>query len=61
MSHYERPGFSARLLAFFFRLIPSFGPLKRARIQGSDPQIERMFEDSFDAAVKRESFLRDIG
>ena len=52
---YERPGFSARLLAFFFRLIPSFGPLKGLGFRVPTPQTERMFEDSFDAAVKRDT------
>jgi hypothetical protein len=52
---YERPGFSARLLAFFFRFIPSFGPLKGLGFRVPTPQTERMFEDSFDAAVKRDT------
>ena len=52
---YERPGFRTRLLAFFFRLIPSFGPLKGLGFKVPTPQIERMFEDSFDAAVKRDT------
>jgi len=52
---YDRPGFGARLLAFFFRLIPSFGPLKGLGFRVPTPQTERMFEDSFDASVKRDT------
>jgi zinc dependent phospholipase C len=52
---YERPGFSARLLAFFLRIIPIRGPLKGLGFKVPTPQIERMFEDSFDAAVKRDT------
>src|SRR4029077_2813299 len=52
---YERPGFSAQLLAFFLRLMPSFGPLKGLGFKVPTPQTERMFEDSFDAAVKRDT------
>lgn len=52
---YDRPGFGARLLAVFFRLIPSFGPLKGLGFRVPTPQTERMFEDSFDASVKRDT------
>jgi hypothetical protein len=52
---YERPGFGARLLALFFHLLPSFGPMKGLAFKVPTPQTERMFEDSFDAAVKRDT------
>jgi len=51
---YEHPGFGARTLAFVFRLMPRFGPLKALGFKVPTPQTERMFEDSFDAAVKRD-------
>jgi hypothetical protein len=53
-SSYERPGFGARTLAIVFRLIPKFGPLKGLGFKVPTPQTEKMFEDSFDAAVKRD-------
>ena len=51
---YERPGFGARVLAFVFRLLPRFGPLRGLGFKVPTPQVERMFEDSFDASVKRD-------
>jgi hypothetical protein len=53
---YEQPhsGFGTRFLAFIFRLMPKFGPLKGLGFRVPTPEIERMFEDSFDAAVKRD-------
>src|SRR5712691_7265476 len=53
-ANYEHPGFGARTLAFVFRLMPRFGPLRGLGFKVPTPQTERMFEDSFDAAVKRE-------
>ncbi len=53
-ANYEHPGFGARTLAFVFRLMPRFGPLKGLGFKVPTPQTERMFEDSFDAAVKRD-------
>jgi hypothetical protein len=51
---YDHPGFGTRTLAFIFRLFPRFGPLKALGFKVPTPQTERMFEDSFDAAVKRD-------
>jgi hypothetical protein len=53
-STYEHPGFGARTLAFFLRLMPRFGPLKGLGFTVPTPQTEKMFEDSFDAAVTRD-------
>lgn len=53
-ANYDHPGFGARTLAFVFRLVPRFGPLKGFGFKVPTPQTERMFEDSFDAAVKRD-------
>jgi len=53
-ANYEHPGFGARTLAFVFRLMPRFGPLRGLGFKVPTPQTERMFEDSFDAAVKRD-------
>ena len=51
---YEHPGFGARTLAFFLRLMPRLGPLKGLGFTVPTPQTEKMFEDSFDAAVTRD-------
>ncbi len=51
---YERPGALARFLSFVFRLMPKIGPLKGLGFKVPTPEVERMFEDSFDAAVKRD-------
>jgi hypothetical protein len=51
---YQRPQFGARTLAFFFRLVPRLGPLKGLGFKVPTPQTEKMFEDSFDSAVKRD-------
>jgi hypothetical protein len=51
---HKHPSFGARTLAFVLRLMPRFGPLKGLGFKVPTPQTERMFEDSFDAAVKRD-------
>lgn len=51
---YERPGVMARVLAFIFRVMPKVGPFKGLGFKVPTPQTERMFEDSFDAAVNRD-------
>lgn len=50
---YQRPGVGARFLAFLFRLIPKFGSFKGLGFKVPTPQVERMFETSFDAAAQR--------
>lgn len=52
---YERPGVLARLLAFFSRLLPKAGPFKGFAFKVPTPQVEKLFEDSFDAAVRRDT------
>ena len=53
-SNYERPGFGAHMLAFVLRLMPRFGPLKGLGFKVPTLETERMFENSFDAAVQRD-------
>jgi len=50
---YQRPGLGARCIALLFRLIPKFGPFKAFGFKVPTSQVERLFEDSFDAAVRR--------
>jgi hypothetical protein len=53
-SKYERPGLGTRMTTLVFRLMPRVGPLKGLGFMVPTPQTERMFEDSFDAAVNRD-------
>ena len=50
----SRPGFFTRIFAFFTRVLPKFGPLSGLAYKLPTPQTEKMFEDSFDAAVNRD-------
>ena len=51
---YELPGFGARFFAFVLRLMPRIGPFRGLAFKVPTPQTEKMFEDSFDATVKRD-------
>ncbi len=51
---YEHPGFGARFLALVFRVMPRVGPFRSLAFKVPTPQTEKMFEDSFDAAVTRD-------
>jgi len=53
-AQYERPGFGVRLIMFLSRLLPRIGPFKSFGFKVPTPETEKMFEDSFDAAVKRD-------
>jgi len=50
---YQRPGLGARFLAILFRMIPKYGPLKAFGFKVPSPQVEQIFEKSFDAAAQR--------
>jgi len=52
--NHDRPGLRARIVATVVRLIPRIGPFKGLAFKVPTPQTEGMFEDSFDAAVKRD-------
>ncbi len=51
-SGYKQPGFFTRFLAFATRILPKVGPLSGLSYKVPTPQTEKMFEESFDAAVK---------
>jgi hypothetical protein len=53
-SNHERPGFGSRMLAYALRLMPRIGPFRSFGFKVPTPQTEKMFEDSFDAAIKRD-------
>ena len=48
---YRRPSPGERFLAFLWKLLPKIGPLKVLQFRTPTPQTEKMFEDSFNAAL----------
>jgi hypothetical protein len=50
---YRKPSPAERFLAFLYRLIPKFGPLKILQFRTPTPQTEQMFEASFNATLDR--------
>ncbi|HET6181240.1 MAG TPA: zinc dependent phospholipase C family protein [Candidatus Sulfotelmatobacter sp.] len=54
---YQRPTTFERFLAFLYRLIPKFGPLKVLQLRTPTPQTEHMFEASFNTALDRYKVL----
>lgn len=51
---YQSPSFFMRVFAFFTRVLPKVGPLSGLAYKLPTPQTEKMFEDSFDAAITRD-------
>jgi hypothetical protein len=51
--NYQEPGFYDHFLAFLYRLLPKFGPLKVLQLRTPTPQTEQMFEASFNATMDR--------
>ncbi|HWE50677.1 MAG TPA: zinc dependent phospholipase C family protein [Bryobacteraceae bacterium] len=51
---YAHPGFGVRIIVFISRLLPRIGPFRSFGFKVPTPQTEKMFEDSFDAAVNRD-------
>lgn len=50
---YEKPGFFARLKAFFLRLLPKVGPLSGLAFHPPTPAVEHLYMDSFNQALAR--------
>jgi hypothetical protein len=50
-NEYERPGICARILAFFFRLIPRFGPFKALAFHEPTPAAQKLFMKSFNKTL----------
>src|SRR5439155_162995 len=48
---YREPGFGTRILAFFVRILPKIGPLKVLSFKPPTPEVERLFETSFDRTL----------
>ena len=57
---YDRPSFSDKLLAFLYRLLPKFGPLRVLQFKTPTPEAEKLFEASFNQSLETyRSLLRD--
>jgi len=50
---YQKPSFLERFLAFLWKLVPRFGPLKVLEFRTPTPHAEQMFEASFNAVIAR--------
>jgi len=50
-AEYQRPGWLARVGAFFVRILPKVGPFKALGFRTPTPEAEKFFEQSFTAAV----------
>ena len=48
---YQRPGAWDRFLAFLYRVLPKFGPLRVLQLKTPTPQTEAMFQESFNATM----------
>ncbi|MBF9222031.1 zinc dependent phospholipase C family protein [Hymenobacter ruricola] len=44
---YEKPGFGARILSYFIRVLPKIGPLKPFAFKLPTPEAEKLFRASF--------------
>jgi hypothetical protein len=51
--NYQKPTFRERFLAFLYKLIPKFGPLKVLQFKTPTPEAQRMFRASFNATLDR--------
>ena len=56
---YDKPRLGDEVLAFLYRLLPKFGPLRVLQFKTPTPEAEKLFEGSFNSAVtKYQSLLR---
>jgi hypothetical protein len=50
-TQYKKPGFLAKALSAFFRVVPKVGPFRGFAIKPSTPETEKLFMRSFEATV----------
>jgi hypothetical protein len=50
---YEKPGFGARLKAFFLRLMPKIGPFSGLAFHPPTPEVEHLYMNSFNETLDR--------
>jgi hypothetical protein len=59
--NYLKPTFRERFLAFLYKLIPKFGPLKVLQFKTPTPEAQRMFRASFNATLDQyRSLIADV-
>lgn len=59
---YQKPGAGARIIAFFFRVLPKVGPLKYVKPKPPTPETNKWFQDSFDKAMTTyRGLLQQVG
>ncbi len=51
--NYQKPNFRERFLAFLYRLVPKFGPLKVLQFKTPTPEAQRMFRASFNSTLDK--------
>jgi hypothetical protein len=58
---YKRPGIGAKLLAFIFKLIPKFGPLKTIDFKMPNPNTETLYIKSVNTTLDQyRSYMKDL-
>lgn len=58
---YQKPGFGSRVLAFFLRLMPRFGPFKVLSLHVPSAATQKMFLDGMDTTVKNyDGYIADL-
>jgi hypothetical protein len=58
---YKKPGFGAKFLAFLFKLIPKFGPLKTVDFKMPKPNTETLYLKSVNTTVDEfRGYLREL-
>src|SRR6185437_10373102 len=59
---YQKPKCADKFLAFLWKLVPKFGPLKVLELRTPTPETERMFESSFNASLEQyRKLLGEVG
>jgi hypothetical protein len=56
---YQRPSAWDNFLAFLYKLLPKFGPLRVLQLRTPTPETQKMFEASFNATLDRYRNLLD--
>src|SRR2546423_2752495 len=60
--YYQKPGFGAKVLAVFFRLLPKIGPFKALSFKMPSPETETLYLKSVNATVDQyRAYLKDVG
>jgi hypothetical protein len=54
---YDKPGFFAKVSAWFFRVVPKVGPFKALAFKTPTPETEKLFMESFNATI---ALYRDL-